>query len=174
MNLSGFRNTPAIIIATGALLLSATGGAVAAGLITGADIKNGTVTTRDIKNETLKLADISAEAETALQGSTGPAGPAGPAGPQGDTGPAGPAGPAGISGYEILHNSKPVAASTATSIVLSCPAGKKALGMGGWWSTSSAAVQTVLHTTGTGGGVYTTGIPAADTLNISITCATVN
>jgi hypothetical protein len=62
----------------------------------------------------------------------------------------------------------------APTSLLTCPAGKKILGMGGWWSTSSAAVQTVLQVTGAGGGVYTTGIPAADTLNISITCATVS
>lgn len=177
MKLSALRNTPALLIATGALLLSATGGAVAAGMITGDDIKNGTVTTKDIKNETLTLGDISAGAEAALQGAAGPAGPAGPTGPQGDAGPAGPPGPAGtagVSGYQVLESSKPVAASTSTNILLSCPVGKKVLGVSGHWASSNVAVQAILNVDGSGGKVFTSGIPGADTLLIRIVCATVS
>jgi len=75
------------------LLVSATGGAVAAVSITGADIVNGTVTGKDIKNRSVKGKDLSPKVLSAL---TGPAGPAGPQGAQGiqgvpgDTGPEGP------------------------------------------------------------------------------------
>lgn len=177
MKLSALRNTPALLIATGALLLSATGGAVAAGMITGDDIKNGTVTTKDVKNETLRLDDISAAAEAALQGAQGgqgDPGPAGPAGPAGPPGPTGPAGAAGVSGYQVLESSKPVAASTSTNILLSCPVGKKVLGVSGHWASSNVAVQAILNVDGSGGKVFTSGIPGADTLLIRIVCATVS
>lgn len=158
MKLTAFRNTPAIIIATGALLLSATGGAVAAGLITGADIKNGTVTTRDIKDETIRLADISSGAESALQGSTGPAGPQG-----------GP-GPAGVSGYETLTTSIAVAGNTQANVTLACSAGKKLLGATADFSGSYLG--TAIVSTSTNAIAYGKNInPGADTLRLEIHCA---
>lgn len=80
------RSGPVALVASAALLLSATGGAVAAAVITGADIKNGSVTTADIKNRTLAVKDLSPRAVAGLRGATGPAGPAGVPGAAGSPG----------------------------------------------------------------------------------------
>jgi hypothetical protein len=72
--------SPSFVIASLALCLSMTGGAIAAShLITGAQIKNGTI----------QLKDLSARAQAALRGQTGPTGAAGPQGPAGPVGPQG-------------------------------------------------------------------------------------
>ncbi len=52
------RSAPAVLIASGALLVAATSGAVAGGLITTAQIKDNAVTSSKIKNSNVKTADI--------------------------------------------------------------------------------------------------------------------
>lgn len=154
MKLPAFRNTPAIIIATGALLLSATGGAVAASLITGADIKNGTVTTKDIKDETLTLGDISAGAEDALQGATGPA---------------------GVSGWVMVTVlSDSIATGTSGSVVVDCPAGKRLTGGMVDWSEGYGPVSMRARSESSmrAYGSNTRGV--ADTLVATIFCAKVS
>jgi hypothetical protein len=56
------RSTPAVLLLVVALFLSAAGGAVAGGKITGAQIKNGTVTSKDVKDGTLATKDLSTAA----------------------------------------------------------------------------------------------------------------
>lgn len=111
MKPSALRSVPAIFIASGALLLSATGGAVAAGLITSVKIKDGTIRSVDVKDGTLKKADLANATVDALKGARGlpgadgPAGPSGangPAGLAGANGPAGPAGPGLVDGTDVL------------------------------------------------------------------------
>lgn len=65
------RSAPAILIASGALLLSATGGAVAAGLVTSSQIKNNTIKSIDVRNGTLQTGDLSGAARAALAGQDG-------------------------------------------------------------------------------------------------------
>jgi hypothetical protein len=77
------RTAPVIALVAVVALVAASGGAVAASLITSAQIQDNTIRSRDVRNGTLKLADISSAAQTALQGSTGPQGPVGPPGPGG-------------------------------------------------------------------------------------------
>ncbi len=60
-----------MLVASAALLLSATGGALASAMITGADIKNGSVTTADVQNHTLAVKDLSGAAVAGLKGSDG-------------------------------------------------------------------------------------------------------
>jgi hypothetical protein len=79
-----------------------------------------------------------------LPASIGAVGPAGPAGAKGDkgpkgdkgstgaAGPAGPAGPPGISGYQIVAGTVSSDTSLFHSKEVDCPAGKKALGGGGF------------------------------------------
>lgn len=52
------RPSPAMLVATAALVAGGTGTAAAAGLITGADIKNGSVKSADIGNSSLKGLDV--------------------------------------------------------------------------------------------------------------------
>ncbi len=156
MNITALRTTPALAIATGALLLSATGGAVAATLITGADIKDGTVTTKDIKNETLTLGDISAAAETALHGATGPAGAD------------------GVSGWvTVTVLSDSVAAGGTGTAVVDCPAGTKVTGGIVDWSEGydPATLRMRSDTSLRAYGHNATG--PADTLVATVFCATV-
>lgn len=174
------RSTPVLVLLAGALVVGASGGAVAGAMITGAQIKNGTVTSADIKNGNLGTVDLSTAAKSALQGQTGAAGPQGPQGPQGlagNAGPAGaqgPAGPSVIPGYQIVTTTKPVAANTATNHTAACPAGKKVLGTSAFWAASNTAVQAVTAVDGLIGTGYTTGIASADTLTVRIVCATVS
>jgi hypothetical protein len=72
------------------------------------------------------------------QGPVGPAGPAGtvgPAGPQGSAGavgPVGPPGPAGgLSGVEVISQTTADDSQDLKGMLLSCPAGKVAVGGGG-------------------------------------------
>jgi hypothetical protein len=182
------RTLPVIIIAAGALFLSAAGGAVAGGMITGAQIKNGTVTTKDIKNSTLKLADISSAAKAALQGQTGPAGPTGPSGADGATGPAGAAGPAGpagpagtngsngtngtdgVSGYETITAAVAVAGNAQGLVSQNCPAGKKLLGATA--DFASSFLGTGINSTSTSATAYGKNTnPGGDVLRLEIHCA---
>ncbi len=167
------RSAPVLAIAAGALLLSATGGAVAATIITGADIKDGTVTTRDIKNSTLKTADFSAAAIAALEGDPGPAGPQGDPGPAGPPGPAGAAGAPGVSGWQLVSQSTSVPAGADGNAQATCPAGKKVLGIAGYFVSGNEGIQTNLATAaGVAYGHNSTAI--ANTLVVEIICATVS
>ena len=135
--------SPALIVAALALLLSLTGTAVAAGLITGGQIANNTVSHLDVKNNDLRSADVrdnSLKSIDVLNGSLkaldfAPGqlqpGPAGPAGPQGPQGPAGPQGASGLAGVEIVKAQSVLSSDTLRTLHVVCPAGKKVLGGGG-------------------------------------------
>ena len=53
-----FLPSPAMVVAVVALIVSLSGSAYAAFVITGKNIKNGTVTTRDIRNHSLRGSDV--------------------------------------------------------------------------------------------------------------------
>jgi hypothetical protein len=82
------KPSPSMVIALTALVLAASGSAVAASIITSAQIKNGTI----------QLRDINSKARKALKGQTGPQGPRGATGAPGATGAAGARGAAGAVG----------------------------------------------------------------------------
>ncbi|GAB3016425.1 hypothetical protein GCM10011376_04080 [Nocardioides flavus (ex Wang et al. 2016)] len=150
------RGVPTIAVAGALLVVSATGGATAALVITGKQIKDNSVTSKDIKNRTLKTKDLAASTVAALKGNTGPAGPAGP---QGATGPAGATG--GFTGVERVSVDRDITASGdyygSAFVTVPCPAGKIAVS-GGYYLASSA-VDIAVHTnrpnaTGTAWEVY--------------------
>lgn len=165
------RSLPVVIIATGAMCLSAAGGAVAGSMITGANIKDGTVTTADIKNGTvssrdvrdgtLRLADIRAAARDALQGEVGPQGPQGPFGPP------------GVSGYEQTNTAKSVPANTPTQLSGVCPGTKKLLAATGYWVSSNEAVQ-IQYVSNNGASAFTDGVTSSDALHLQLICANVS
>jgi hypothetical protein len=105
------RTAPFLALIAVVALLAASGGAVAASMITSARIQDNTIRSRDVHDGTLKLADISSAARTALQGSTGPQGPQGP------VGPAGPSGPWAIvnAAGDLVYNSGGVSASRTSN-----------------------------------------------------------
>lgn len=59
-------STPAVLLLIAALFVSAAGGAVAGGKITGAQIKNGTITAKDVKDGSLGTKDLSTAAKNTL------------------------------------------------------------------------------------------------------------
>jgi hypothetical protein len=82
MRLMRYRPSPAIVVATLALVLAGAGiGTAASGLISGSKIKPGTITGKQIKNHSITLNKLSGKL---------PAGPKGPRGLQGLAGPPGP------------------------------------------------------------------------------------
>ena len=82
-----FRPSPAMIVATIALILAASGVGVGASLITGGQIKNGSIRGVDIKNHSINKAKLKGN----FQGPRGATGAQGEQGLQGKTGPAGEA-----------------------------------------------------------------------------------
>lgn len=132
--------SPALLVATLALLLSMTGTAVAAGLITGGQIANNTVSHLDVKNNDLRSADVQDNALKSIDVLNGTLkaidfapnqlqpGPAGPAGPQG---PAGQQGAPGLAGLEIVKAQSALSSDTQRSMPVTCPAGKMVVGGGG-------------------------------------------
>jgi len=131
--------SPAMIVAALALLLSLTGTAVAAGLITSAQIQNNTVSNLDVKNNDLRSADVRNNTLASIDVLNGslkaidfapgqlPAGPAGPAGAQG---PAGPQGLPGVAAIEIVSAASASSSGATRQIDVSCPAGKQVVGGG--------------------------------------------
>jgi hypothetical protein len=93
------------------------------GAVTTQKIQNGAVTSSKVRNGSLLSADFAAGQI--------PAGPAGPRGETGERGPAGPAGPAGPPGPAGATNVTVVTSVAELSPVVTCPAGRVAVGGGG-------------------------------------------
>ena len=127
------RISPSMLVAVVALVLSCTGGAVAAGYITSAQVKDNSLTGRDIRNRSLTPADFSGS----VRGDDGRDGAPGPTGPQGPAGPAGPQGPAGPSAVSALTTSEAAdhPAGAVDGGTVACPAGQRVVS-GGFFSDS--------------------------------------
>ena len=110
------RPSPAFVLSCIAIMLSFTGGAVAATQIGGKQIKDGSITGKDIKNDSLTAKDITGQ----LQG---------PRGPEGQRGPQGPAGQGGSGGanvsYQIAEGMVTADGFTTVDAPLPCRAGRR-------------------------------------------------
>lgn len=116
-----FRLRPGLftgVVALLALVVALSGGAYAAGKITGQQIAKNAITSKHIKNGQVTSADLSAEARTRL------------------TGPRGAAGTPGVSGYQVVTgtSAKATGAGDWVDVTVSCPAGKKVLTHGVTWT----------------------------------------
>ncbi|XBB68840.1 hypothetical protein ABFU82_05875 [Nocardioides sp. WV_118_6] len=119
-----FRLRPGMftgVVALLALVVALSGGAYAAGKITGQQIAKNAITSKHIKNGQVTSADLSAEARTRL---TGPRGAAGTPGTP------------GVSGYQVVTgtSAKSTGAGDWVDVTVSCPAGKKVLTHGVTWT----------------------------------------
>ena len=164
---------PAAALIAAVMAVSASTGAVVAAMITGADIKNNTVTSADLKNKSvtgkdvkdgaLTAADLSSATVSALKGTNGAAGAAGAAGTP------------GVSGLVQVEATAVVAPSDAKVLKVTCPAGKKILGIAADWSTTNLFDSTAYIfpdlTAGEGYAFNDGGIN--QTFRVSATCATV-
>ncbi|GAA5124534.1 hypothetical protein GCM10023339_46150 [Alloalcanivorax gelatiniphagus] len=177
------RVLPAAAVLAAVVAVSASTGAVAGALITGADIKNGSVasvditnksvTGKDVKDGALSKADLSAATLAELM-TRGTVGPMGPIGLTGQAGPQGDAGPAGVSGLQYVTNTKSVLAGAGASVYVPCPEGKKVVGVSADWTTTVRPTATSINPDLLGGAAY--GINDTDstkTLRVAATCASV-
>jgi hypothetical protein len=107
------------VIAVVALVLSFTGGAVAAATITGKQIKDGSVTGKDVKTRSLLANDFKSGQL--------------PRGPQGLPGPQGPAGPSLVGGSNLVSSAQvPYGPSDLVMTAIAfCPAGQRVISGGG-------------------------------------------
>ena len=116
--------TAAAALLAGAVLVSATTGAVAGSLITGQQIKNGSVTTKDIKDQSLATGDLSPDAVAALKGQTGAAGAPGLSAPQ-----------------VITVTKTGIAVGANGNVRIQCPAGTVLLSANAEWIYKTGAIQ---------------------------------
>ena len=126
--------TPATIVASLALLFALSGTAVAGALITGAQVRNGSLTGVDIHNESLGSIDVKNGSLLPKDFKAGslPAGQPGPAGPPGPPGAQGNPGINGVAGLQIVNEVSAVDSSSQKVVTATCPAGKRAIGGGGF------------------------------------------
>ena len=139
------RPSPALILASLALLIALTGTSYATvlnvpdGSVTTAKIKNGAVTTPKLKNDAVSIDKLAANAVTAAQVKNGSllkedfkSGqlPAGPPGPQGPRGVPGPKGAPGISGLQRVDAATSASSANSKAVVATCPSGKRVVGGG--------------------------------------------
>lgn len=121
------RPSPALAVATLALLLACAGSASAArDLMTGKGIKDGSITGVDIKQGSLPLSKLRSAPPTGARGDMGPQGATGPTGGTGSKGDAGGTGDAGIKGdpgpsdawVGVAGSDTPVTATTEGTAVI--------------------------------------------------------
>jgi hypothetical protein len=160
------RVLPAAAVIATVVAVSASTGAVAGAVITGADIKNGSVTSADVKNKSLTGKDVKNRALTAADLSAATIAQL--------KGGSGPAGPAGISGLQRVENTKAISAGAAGNVVVACPEGTKMLGIAADWTASVEPTSTWINpslNSGTAYGMNNAG--STKTLRASATCAVV-
>jgi hypothetical protein len=131
------RPSPALVLASLALLVALGGTSVAAvsqlaqNSVGTAQLRNGAVTNPKLRNNavtSVKVANRSLRRADFAPGQL-PAGPTGPAGPAGAAGPAGPPGLSGLERVEVTSVSNSTTNPKVATIA--CPAGKRLIGGGG-------------------------------------------
>jgi hypothetical protein len=160
------RVLPAAVVLAAVVAVSASTGAVAGAMITGADIKNGSVASADIKNNSVTGKDVKNRALTAADLSAATVVTF-----EGGAGPAGPAGPTGFIGLQQVEKTLAVESGATINLVITCPDGKKMLGIAASWTDSvdPTATKVTNLTSGTGYAKNTTG--STQTLRVTATCA---
>jgi hypothetical protein len=191
------RPSPALVVASLALLLSLGGSAYAA-----VAVAPGSVGTRQLKNSAVTSEKLAGGAVTANkvkpysllsqdfapgqlpaghQGPAGPQGPDGATGPQGPPGATGPQGPAGVSGYQVITSTSSMSATSQKAVAANCPAGQSILGGGAAAETPSADTLTTQQSYPNNNNTQWFGVandltanPSAWTLVVYAICANVN
>lgn len=146
-----FRHpSPALVVACIALIVALSGTSYAAvvlprGSVGTVQLKANAVNSLKVRDGSLTLLDLAPGERLKLEGDPGAAGPKGDPGPKGDKGDRGAPGDKGLKGdpglsrYVIVEKT---ASSTSASlgVQVSCPAGTRPLGGGGFTQTPGAGV----------------------------------
>ncbi len=134
------RPSPALVVASLALLVALTGTSYAAVTLANnsvgtVQLKTGAVTSPKVRDGSLGVIDLAPAARLALKGQVGAQGPAGPRGDKGD------AGPPGVSGLEIVSASSVFDSAPEKTLVVRCPTGKRLAGGGaGAWGRAMISI----------------------------------
>jgi hypothetical protein len=180
--LSVRRPSPALVVASIALLVALSGTSYAAitlprDSVGTFQIRAGAVTSPKVRDASLGLADLSAGARRALKGQTGPQGPVGPKGDKGD------AGPVGIAGLQLVTATSELDSSTDKSVLATCPENKRLISGGAAvWRTALKGVPAgvaLAVSESVGVGWYAIAHETVSTdeawfIRATATCATVN
>ena len=132
------RPSPALVIASLALVFALTGTGIAA--VTA--LPRNSVGTRQLRNNAVvssKVRNHSLLARDFRRGQLprGPVGPVGPAGPQGPAGPAGPPGPAGNLAVSVHEADSAVGPGRRAFAIAACASGQRAVGGGVYLADST-------------------------------------
>ncbi|MFW6772721.1 hypothetical protein ACOACO_00425 [Nocardioides sp. CPCC 205120] len=153
------RLLPATLVCTAVVAASATTGAFAATVITGAQIADETITTKDVKNGSLSGADLGRASIFGAQinGATKKTF-------------------IGVNGYQVVEELVTVGGlETDAYAEVYCPAGTSTLSGAAYWSTSDAAVQFLINSDGSGVAAFASNpSDVEDDLVVQAVCATVN
>ena len=149
------RSTPVLVLLAAALLLGASGGAVAGAMITGAQIKDNTVTTADSRTATWPPRTWR-RPRASLKGQTGKQ-------------------PA-IAALEFVENKSPVVGAGESGFATAlCPVGKRPISVTADWLGSNLPTGTRLASVGRQGFGYGFNTTASDdTLRVQVLCAAVS
>ena len=129
------RPSPALVVATLALLFALTGTGIAAGAalprnsVGTKQLRNGAVVSSKVRNHSLLARDF-------RRGQL-PRGPVGPAGPQGPAGPPGPAGAAGNLAVSVHEADAAVGPGRRAFAIAACASGQRAVGGGVYLADST-------------------------------------
>jgi Collagen triple helix repeat (20 copies) len=141
------RPSPALVVSCLALLVALGGTSYAAvalpkNSVGTPQLRAGSVTSLKVKDRTLRVVDFAPAQRVQLKGprgATGPQGDKGDKGEKGDRGEKGELGAPGTSGHVIVQRTG-TSTSGTLAVSATCPAGKKALGGGGFTQTPGAGV----------------------------------
>jgi hypothetical protein len=153
------KPSPALVVATLALLFALTGTGIAAvaalprNSVGTRQLRNGAVVSSKVRNHSLLARDF--KRGQLPRGPVGPVGPAGPAGPQG---PAGPAGPSGNLAVSVHEADAAVGPGRRAFAIAACASGQRAVGGGVYLADSTPdnqdAIMRNAPVNSTGGTAY--------------------
>jgi hypothetical protein len=132
------RPSPALVVATLALLFALTGTGIAAvaalprNSVGTKQLRNGAVVSSKVRNHSLLARDFKRG-----QLPRGPVGPAGPAGPPGPKGPAGPPGSSGNLAVSVHEADAAVGPGRRAFAIAACQSGQRAVGGGVYLADST-------------------------------------
>ena len=176
------RPSPALVVASLALLLSVGGSAYAAiavapGSVGTRQLKNGAVTSEKLAGGAVTASKVKPYSLLSQDFAPGQL----PAGPQGPAGATGPQGPAGVSGYQVVTSTSPTTATSQKALAANCPAGQSVLGGGVSAETPSADTLATQQSYPNNNNTQWFGVandltanPSAWTLVVYAICANVN